>query len=119
LPSQAIFYAISHLYRTLGDYYFSRAVIQSPGDLYCFEYRNRTTSERIYVAWLPTGGAKPARKLLPLDTSSTSKHIYRTERMPTTAAGLTDAGAEHVEWTTTPQGLELEVSESPVLLWAH
>jgi len=112
------FYAISHLYRTLGDYYFSRAVIQSPGGLYCFEYRNRSTSERIYVAWLPTAGAKPARKSLPLDTSS-SKHIYRAERMPTTAAGLTDAGAERVEWTITPQGLELEVSESPVFLWAH
>jgi serine/threonine-protein kinase ATR len=111
------FYAISHLCRALGDYYFSRAVVRSPGELYCFEYRKPSSSERIYVVWLPTAGEKPVGKLLPLDAAAAK--IYRAERMPTTVAGLTAAGAERVAWKIVPQGIELEVSESPLFLWSH
>lgn len=111
------FYAISHLYRTLGDYCFSRAVVKSPGDLYCFEYRKPSSSERIFVAWLPTAGEKPVRKLLPLDAAAAK--LYRAERMPTTSAELAAAGSDRVEWKAVPHGIEVELSGSPVFLWSH
>ncbi len=111
------FYAVSHLYRALGDYYFARAVSKSAGDLYCYEYRKPSSAERVYVAWLPTGGEKPAKKTLPIGAAG--KSVYRVERMATTEAELTETGAEHVDWKADAQGVELEVSESPLFLWAH
>jgi hypothetical protein len=105
------FFAMAHLYKTLGNYRFTRALVRKDGDLYCFEYKhNQKPDERVYVAWSPTADARPASRVLPIDV----KGVYRGEAMP-----LTAGGAAKVEWQVKQDGTELEVGESPVFLWAH
>ena len=105
------FYSMSQLYRILGDYHFERAIAQDAGELNCYEYRRADSPERVFVAWLPIGAEKSARRTLPIGRAA---GVYRAERMATTAAG-----GEKVDWKVTPQGVELEVSESPLYFWAH
>lgn len=105
------FYAVSHLYRSLGDYAFVKAVSKTD-ELYCFEYRRASSSDRVYVAWLPIAGEKSARKIFSLGATAAS--VDRAERMVTTAAK-----AEPVPWQRVPQGIELEVSDAPLFIFTH
>jgi serine/threonine-protein kinase ATR len=103
------FHAMAHLYRTLGDYRFAKAVVKTEGDVYCYEYENPAKAgEKIYVAWSPTGSAKSAMKTLPITV------VTRAEGMPL-AAG--DAPA--VKWKAAAAGVEVEVGEGPVYLWGR
>lgn len=113
------FYAMAQLYRALGDYRFVRALAQSEGGTYCFEYEKprpdgAAPSERVFVAWTATGMAgldRPARTSLPIPSHM---NVYRAERM-CTATGEPTA----LHWTQTDDHVEAEVGESPVYLWAR
>ena len=107
------FHAMSHLYYSLGEYRFSRAVARKDGDLYCFEYQHGSrANDRVYVAWLATGEQKPARRTLALGAASAG--VYRAERMPMTADGSGEVG-----WKATALGVDVEVGGSPVFLWSR
>jgi serine/threonine-protein kinase ATR len=103
------FYAVAHLYRSLGDHRFAKAVAREVGDLYCFEYESAARAgERVYVAWLASGQGKVARRVVPV-----AGKVYRAERM-----AMSDRGGEAAEWTAAAGGVEIEVGASPVYLWA-
>src|SRR5262249_41669365 len=73
------FHAVAHLFRTLGDYRFKRALVQDPGKLYVYEYRNATKpNQQIWVVWSPTG-SKREQEMTLLAPGLT---IERAERMP-------------------------------------
>jgi len=104
------FYAVAHLYRTLGNYRLARVVVQRPGDLYVYEFR-RGDDEKdvVWVAWSPTGSGRTCDASLPAPPGK----IVRAERM-----ALKEGSAEAMEWRSGPDGVVLlPVSESPVYLW--
>ncbi|MBE0534172.1 MAG: hypothetical protein IH624_00785 [Phycisphaerae bacterium] len=103
------YYAVSHLYKTLGDYHFSRVVTEKPGDLYVYEYAKRTDpKEKVQVVWSPTGSGRAVKKTL-----MTGANPYRAERMP-----LTAQGPESVPVVSDEAGMvSLTCDESPVYLW--
>jgi hypothetical protein len=106
------FYAMSQLYRTLGDYRLSRIVAREEGKLYCFEYDSpRKAGDKIFVAWSPTGLGQSAKTVLPIGAAN----VYRAERMQITA-GL---APKAVEWRASKAEIEIEVSESPVFIWSR
>ncbi|MCW3097877.1 MAG: hypothetical protein JWL77_3495 [Chthonomonadaceae bacterium] len=103
------FYAVSHLYATLGDYRFTRAVVQETGSLYAYEYQNGTNSkDRIWAVWSPTGTKREAEVVLP----APGGEIVRAEQMPL-QAGKAKPAAFHVQGGK----VTLTVGESPVYLW--
>jgi serine/threonine-protein kinase ATR len=49
------YYAMRHLYQTLGNYRFAKAVTQQPGKLYVYEYLSGSDpKDAVYVAWSPS-----------------------------------------------------------------
>ena len=79
LKPKPSFYAVSHLYATLGAYRFARAVVQEAGNLYAYEFQNGTNSkERIWAVWSPTGKNREAEVVLPAPGGK----IVRAEQMP-------------------------------------
>jgi len=104
------FHAMAHLYKSLGDYRFARAVIKKDGEVYCFEYESPANAkEKIYVAWSPTNGQKPSARTLPIDAT----HIKAIEQTPLAAGEATP-----VKWKAAADGVEVEVGESPVfIMW--
>jgi len=104
------FHAMAHLYRSLGDYRFKRAAVKREGELYCFEYESADAKNTVYVAWSPTGGQKPTLRTLPISAAG----MQRAELMPLTAG---DPAA--VKWKDAAGGVDIEVGESPVFLWAR
>ncbi|MDB5172171.1 MAG: hypothetical protein JWN51_944, partial [Phycisphaerales bacterium] len=106
------FYAMAHLYKTLGDYRFARAMARKEGDLFCFEYVQADhPKERIYVAWSPTADAKPSQKTLPIDPKTSP---YRAEIMPTS-----QSAPAKPTYKPAPGGVESEVSATSLFLWTH
>ncbi len=103
------FHAVSHLYKTLGNYRFNHVVMQKQNDLYVYEYVHETNAkETIWAVWSPTGSNRKVKKTL-----MTGGNPYKAERMP-----LDAAGAESVPVTSEEAGvIGLQYDESPVYLW--
>jgi hypothetical protein len=96
----------------LGNYRVLRPIVQREGDVYCFEYSNATKpAERIFVAWSPTGSGRSVQATLPIKSSDGV--VYQAQRMPT----LVNAAAE-IKWSTSADGVKMELNESPTYLWA-
>jgi serine/threonine-protein kinase ATR len=106
------FYAVAHLYGSLGNYRFSRVIASTPGKLRVYEYKNGTDPrQRVWVAWLPTGSGQEFDAVLP----SPNGTVTRAERMP-----LHAGAAESVAWQAQQNGeIKLQVTESPAYLWIH
>jgi len=106
------YYAMAHLYKTLGDYRFSRIVKQDKDDLYIFEYVNPAKpKEPIWVIWSPTGTQRETSLGFYVPTDAT---VLKAERM------LVKAGkAEPVVCAQNDEFFSLPTSdsESPVYLW--
>jgi len=103
------FYAVSHLYDTLGSYRFVRAVKQEVGSLYAYEYQNGINSkDKIWAVWSPTGSNRKAEVVLP----ALGGKILRAEQMP-----LQSGKAKPIAFHTEGGKTTLKVGESPVYLW--
>jgi serine/threonine-protein kinase ATR len=102
------YYAMAHLYRTLGDYRFSRVVREDKDDLYVFEYVNPVKpGQPVWVIWSPTGTQRAAVKRI-----AVPGRLVKAEAM-----ALTAGGAEKPNFRIVGGAVELDVTESPVYLW--
>ena len=107
IPKPAYF-AMAHLYQTLGDYRFSRIVKQDKDDLYIFEYVNLDKpKEPIWVAWSPTGTQREVSRAIDVPGS-----IVKAESMP-----LKPGDAPAVPIVVDANTPQVPISESPVYLW--
>ncbi len=104
------YWAVRHLYRTLGGYRFARKVKEQPGALYAYEYQSGTGKKsRIWAVWSPTGSNRTADVTLPAPGGT----VVKAEAMP-----LKDGAADAAPYTVQPDGqIKLTVGESPVYLW--
>jgi serine/threonine-protein kinase ATR len=114
IPKPA-YYAMAHLYKTLGDYRFSRIVPESQDTTkaltrpYVFEYVNPDKPKKpIWVVWSPTGTQKEFSGKI-----TVPGQIAKAERMP-----LKAGDAESVSLVTDANGnVSVPVTESPLYIW--
>jgi len=53
------YHAVAHLYRTLGDFSFDRAIEETPGQVYAYRFvRANGPSHSIVAIWSPTGSGR-------------------------------------------------------------
>ena len=100
------YYAMAHLYQTLGDYRFSRVIANEKETLCAYEYLC-PGKPAIRVVWSPTGTQREAVMQLPLNGK-----VTRAETMP-----FKPGAAPVPAITAVPGGIKLKVSESPTYLW--
>jgi hypothetical protein len=101
------FYAAAHLQKTLGDFRFSRVVLEKPGKAMIYEFSHESDArQRIWVAWSPTGSGRTARIELP-KFSGTIDHL---ERMPEARDGS-------VAQPDAVRDRQIAINESPLYLF--
>jgi len=101
------YYALAHLQATLGDYRFSRAVIQRAGELYAYEFvRGDGSGKRVIAAWSPTGSGRQAVAALALPVGMKLDHA---ERMPLGKEAAVDVKVVSME--------ALPIDESPLYVF--
>ncbi len=106
LAPKPSFHAAAHLQKTLGDFRFSKVLIDRPSDAMLYEFSHGTDpAKRIWVAWSPTGSSRKARLQLP----PYAGRIIRAERMPLSRDEPAGVAVE-------PMAKEIEIGESPVYL---
>ncbi|MDD5351068.1 MAG: hypothetical protein PHQ12_12725 [Chthoniobacteraceae bacterium] len=106
------FYAVSHLYRTLGEFRFARIVAREPGKARVQEYAHASDPKKsVWVLWSPTGEAKTTV----YEIKNPPGRMVSVQTMPLTAGEPPDLAG-----TVTNQGgaLHVPVGESPVyIVW--
>ena len=95
------YYAVSHLYATLGDYRYTRHFKVGPALVYEYNH-DLHANKKIQAVWLPTGSNQTDSINLPLNGAA----VDRIERMP-----LTAEAAQTVSPTISNDRLTLPCSE--------
>ncbi|MDP7303260.1 MAG: hypothetical protein QGG09_09175 [Pirellulaceae bacterium] len=102
------FWAVKHVYETLGDYRFSRVVSKDAGKVFVYEFAHGSkANRRIWVVWSPTGSGRSQEITL----RNLPGAVASVNRMPTTKQP-----AKAVKWTGGTNTVSLVVSESPTYL---
>ncbi len=102
---KASFHATAHLYRSLGEYRFSRAVERKAGELYAFEFAHAADAKKkVLVAWSPTSSGRTAAVELAIGKA----RVVRAERMALAAGDAPKVDAA---------GGKLTIGESPIYVW--
>jgi len=106
---KASFWALKHLYETLGSFRFARIATQEQDRLYIYEFTHGTESDRlIWVVWSPTGDGREQRMTLP----ALPAPLEKIERMP-----VNELASPNVPFQTLSTGsLSLTINESPVYI---
>jgi len=103
------FYAIAHLFSTLGDYRFARVVRESQDNGCVYEFTHESNpSSIIWVAWSPTG----TQKSLEVEIEIGALKLLKTELMPIAAEPTLLKSV-----TANGTKVELKIGESPVYLF--
>ena len=101
------FYATAHLQKTLGDYRFSREILDRPGEIMVYEFNNKTDPRRrIWAVWSPTGNHRTTTLGIVLADAT----IDRAERMPLQAG-------EPASVVVPADPRQIPVGESPIYLF--
>ncbi len=105
---KAAFYAVAHLFKTLGEYRFRKVILKKSGETFVYEYvHGDDPDRRIWAVWSPTGSNREGKVTLKLD----GFHILSVEQMPLTKDEPPAERSEIHEGVVT-----VHVGESPVFL---
>jgi len=100
------FFAVSHLFRTLGDYRLNRVIRESQELGFLYEFAHELDASRfVLVAWLPSGTQAKSQSQLDLAGHTLSK----VERMP-----VSSEPAPLEDLTVTDQTVGFTVDENPL-----
>jgi len=103
------FYAVAHLYRTLGSYRFSRIVHEVAGEACVFEFTHESdTNKVVWAAWSPTGNGHQATVQL----AANGLTVASAEKMP-----LTKKNGPSVEVAMIDGKLKIEIDETPTYIF--
>ncbi len=103
------FWAVKHLYATLGDYRFQRVIRKESGTLYVYEFvKGDDPQTLIWVAWSPTGENRESQVTL-TDLPATPILI---EQMPLEEGPSPKIAVEN----STARNLTVTISESPIYI---
>jgi hypothetical protein len=103
------FYAMAHLYRSLGEYRFNRAVLKKAGEVYAYEYVHATDKKKkVLAVWSPTGSDREAYVDVPVGKAKLD-HIE---------AMALDDGEPAFGGRPAKDGMvAVKLTESPLYLW--
>ncbi len=100
------FYAIAHLYRTLGDFRFARVVDQLNQNASVYEFEHESDPTKVvWVAWLTTGGDEVSIVNLP----AKEIEFESVERMP-----LDDTAPTRIDVKIVNDSLRISVGATPI-----
>ncbi len=103
------FFAVEHLYRSLGDYRLGRVVEQVAGEVCVYEFIHVDERDKVvWVAWSPTGSGRQGTVRIP----DAGYQLLRAERMATT-----DQGPETVDIQISGGDFVIPLEESPAFLF--
>jgi hypothetical protein len=113
------YWAVKHLYETLGDYRFSKVIKKEPKKLYVYEFINGTNAKKkIWVAWSPTGAQSNTKdNYKPRKVESNLTKLpgkpYDVVEMP-----IQDGPAPKIKWSQAgnKDSIKLKIGESPVYI---
>jgi serine/threonine-protein kinase ATR len=107
------YWAMAHLYVSLGDYRFDHVVTEKPGELYVYAFRHASdTSKQVWAAWSPTGINRSTEATIDLGAGVQIDHA---ERM-----ALAEGKAPVVSLQSLGNGrFKLPIDESPVFIWSR
>ncbi len=102
------FHSLAWLFRSLGDYRFTRVEREDAGECYAYEFTHATDpKKRVWAVWKPSGDPRVARLF------HDPMEIERAERMP-----LSPGAAEAVEVKKEIEGyFAIEATQRPTLIW--
>lgn len=73
------FWAVKHFYETLGDYRFSRVILEETDGVHIFEFtKNKNPTDTIWVAWTTQGEKRHCK----IDAQRLPGTLIKAERMP-------------------------------------
>ncbi|MDA1232827.1 MAG: hypothetical protein O2856_18820 [Planctomycetota bacterium] len=102
------FYALAHLYKTLGDYQFSRIVDVANSEALVYEFAHESdASKLIWVAWCSTGINKKTTLKIPVEGIT----VQFAESMPLVAGVV-----PRIEVSSDHDEIKIEVGESPTYI---
>lgn len=103
------FWAIKHLYETLGDYRMNRVIHKECGHLYAYEFTHASNRQRVaWIVWSPTGKDREQRVTL----QKIPGRLIKAEQMP-----LQNGTPDEVDHQAPDaSSLALTVTESPSYL---
>lgn len=105
------YHAMRHLFETLGDYRFAKAIEKKDHYLYVYAYvRGNDPADRIYAVWSPSGHGREFVAQVELPAKP-----WKAERMPTESGPAPSAVYEFLE----DGEIRLAVTESPTYFWVR
>ena len=103
------YFAMRHLYQSLGDYRFARAVQQGNANVYVYEFiHGSTPAKRIWAVWSPTGSDRQTTVDLTLPG-----RMVKAESMPPANGPAPRAKIKRLP----NNNVQLTITESPTYLW--
>lgn len=109
LEPKMSYWAMAHLYQSLGDYRLNKTIEKDTAGAYVFEYVNGNDPKKlVWVAWSPTGTDLEVQKELTLPGK-----VVKAERMAT-------AKAEKTAVAVKPGAggkVTVQLTESPLYIW--
>jgi hypothetical protein len=107
-PKQS-YWAMAHLFKSLGDYRMNAAIEKNTKGAYVFEFVNGQDAKKVvWVAWSPTGTGTEIEKELKLPGK-----VIKAERMPTAKDEQTA-----IEVKPAANGAaQVKLTESPLYIW--
>ena len=103
------FWAVKHLYETLGDYRMNRVVHQESGHLYAYEFTHASDKQLVaWVVWSPTGNDREQQVTL----QNIPGRPVKAEQMP-----LQNNSSNKIDYQVPDaRSITLTISESPIYL---
>ncbi len=102
------FYAVSHLYRIMGNYRFQRVITEKTDELYIYEFAHEDDPDRRVLAiWSPTEAGREDIARVPLNGG---------EVLGATRTSLTADSSSSVVIETDGDYMEIKYGESPVFV---
>lgn len=103
------YWAVAHLYKTLGDYRFAKAREKKPGEVYVYEFEHeKEPARKIVAVWSPTGEGKKDETIVDLGGLT----LVKAERMP-----LKEGDVPEEKIAVRDGKVSVSYDESPVYLW--
>jgi hypothetical protein len=102
------FYAVSHLYRIIGNYRFRRVITEKTGKLYIYEFIHEDDPDRrILAVWSPTSSGQEGVTRVPLRGGKVLKAIRISLSADSSPTADTRIDGDHIE---------VKYDESPVFI---
>jgi len=106
------YYAVAHLYRTLGEYRFEKVLREEPGKVYAYRFAHDDGRRAVVAVWSPTGAGGHGMADIELDgyavAGATRMPLGAKEAKPPALRVRGDRGRVRVPYDESPVYLRLE-----------